>query len=76
MFAIFVLVINIISALALVALILLHSGRGGGLSEMIAGSSGISPLGASVTERNLDRITVLALEIFAFTSVILALLWS
>jgi preprotein translocase subunit SecG len=47
-----------ITSLLLTLLILLHKGRGGGLSDMFGGgvSSGLG--GSSVAERNLDRITV------------------
>jgi preprotein translocase subunit SecG len=51
-------VLLIITSLLLVLLVLLHKGRGGGLSDMFGGgvSSGLG--GSSVAERNLDRITV------------------
>ncbi len=47
-----------ITSLMLIVLVLLHKGRGGGLSDMFGGgvSSGLG--GSSVAERNLDRITV------------------
>jgi len=48
--------INIVSMLALIAGILMHSGRGGGLSDMFGGGSGAA-LGSSAAERNLNRIT-------------------
>ncbi len=54
-------VINIVSMVAMVAGILMHSGRGGGLSDMFGGGGGAA-LGSSAAERNLNRITfVLAL---------------
>lgn len=51
-------VLLIITSLLLILLVLLHKGRGGGLSDMFGGgvSSGLG--GSSVAERNLDRITV------------------
>ncbi len=51
-------VLLVISSLLLILLVLLHKGRGGGLSDMFGGgvSSGLG--GSSVAERNLDRITV------------------
>ena len=52
-----VLVINIVSMIALIAGILLHSGRGGGLSDMFGGG-GAAALGSSAAERNLNRITM------------------
>ncbi len=51
-------VLLVITSLLLILLILLHKGRGGGLSDMFGGgvSSGLG--GSSVAERNLDRITI------------------
>ena len=51
-------VLLVITSALLVLLVLLHKGRGGGLSDMFGGgvSSGLG--GSSVAERNLDRITV------------------
>ena len=68
------LVIDVIVALLLIFLILLHSGRGGGLSDMFGGGQlGGSMAGSTVVERNLDRLTVIACIIFMFTTVLLAL---
>jgi preprotein translocase subunit SecG len=67
-------VIDVIVALLLIFLILLHSGRGGGLSDMFGGGQlGGSMAGSTVVERNLDRLTVIACIIFIFTTVLLAL---
>jgi preprotein translocase subunit SecG len=70
-----VIVIHLILSLALIALILLHAGRGGGLSDAFGG--GMGPLGglggSTVAERNLDRITVTVALMFAATT--LALAW-
>ncbi len=51
-------VLLVITSLLLILLVLLHKGRGGGLSDMFGGgvSSGLG--GSSVAERNLDRITI------------------
>ncbi len=55
------LVLNVASLFGLIAGILLHSGRGGGLSDMFGGGGGAA-LGSTAAERNLNRITfVLAL---------------
>jgi preprotein translocase subunit SecG len=68
------LVVDVIVALLLIFLILLHSGRGGGLSDMFGGGQlGGSMAGSTVVERNLDRLTVIACIIFMFTTVLLAL---
>lgn len=66
-------VIEIISAFSLVFLILMHSGKGGGLSDMFGGSVGAAAQGSTVVERNLDRITVTVAVIFALTSLTLDL---
>jgi preprotein translocase subunit SecG len=51
-------IVLVITSLLLLSLVLLHKGRGGGLSDMFGGgmSSGLG--GSSVAERNLDRLTV------------------
>jgi preprotein translocase subunit SecG len=68
------LVVDVAAALTLIFLILLHSGRGGGLSDMFGGGQlGGSMAGSTVVERNLDRLTIVTAVIFGFTTVILAL---
>ncbi len=68
------LVIDILSGLFLVVTILLHAGRGGGLSDMFGGPGGGSSLqGSTVVEKNLDRITVLMALIFFFATIALGL---
>lgn len=69
-------VIDVAVATGLVVLILLHSGRGGGLSDMFGASSGSSAAGSTVAERNLDRITVVFVLVFAFVTVALSLRWT
>jgi preprotein translocase subunit SecG len=51
-------ILLVVSSLLMIVLVLLHKGRGGGLSDMFGGgvSSGLG--GSSVAERNLDRFTV------------------
>lgn len=69
-------VVDAIVALGLIVLILLHSGRGGGLSDMFGASSGSAAAGSTVAEQNLDRITIVFVLIFAFTTTALALRWT
>lgn len=70
-----VITLHIILSLSLIALILLHAGRGGGLSDAFGG--GMGPVGgltgSTVVERNLDRLTVIVAVMFATTT--LALAW-
>jgi preprotein translocase subunit SecG len=51
-------IIVIICSLFLTLLVLLHKGRGGGLSDLFGGGVSSSLGGSSVAERNLDRITI------------------
>jgi preprotein translocase subunit SecG len=58
------------SAILLILFILLHAGRGGGLSEMFGG--GMSSVGGStIMERNLDRITVVTAIVFIVSTIVL-----
>lgn len=51
-------VLLIVSSLFLIVMVLLHKGRGGGMSDMFGGGMSSSLGGSSIAERNLDRITV------------------
>ena len=64
------LLLNVLSMAALIAGILMHSGRGGGLSDMFGGGGGAA-LGSSAAERNLNRITFVFALIWIFTLVAL-----
>ncbi|MCD0483110.1 preprotein translocase subunit SecG [Streptacidiphilus sp. ASG 303] len=48
----------ILFSLLMILLVLLHKGKGGGLSDMFGGGMSSSIGGSSVAERNLDRITI------------------
>ena len=51
-------IVLIIASALMILLVLLHKGRGGGLSDMFGGGVSSSLGGSSVAERNLDRLTV------------------
>jgi len=51
-------VILIITSLVMVTLVLLHKGKGGGLSDLFGGGVSSTLGSSSVVERNLDRITI------------------
>ena len=69
-----ILAVCIATALVLIMLILLHAGRGGGLSDMFGGGQlGGAMAGSTVVERNLDRLTVIAAIIFFFSVILLGL---
>ena len=65
-----VIVIDVIAALFLILTILLHSGRGSGLSDMFGGTSTLS--GGTAMERTLDRLTVITALIFGLCTFWLA----
>lgn len=67
------LVLHVLVSLALIMLILLKSGRGGGLSDMFGGGAMGGMQGSTVVERNLDRLTVVIGVLFAMTTVVLSL---
>jgi preprotein translocase subunit SecG len=66
--------LNVLASLIMIVLVLLHSGKGGGLSDMFGGGMGASAMGSTVMERNLDRITVVVALVWAFTVVALSLM--
>jgi preprotein translocase subunit SecG len=68
-------VLLVLTSLLLILLVLLHKGRGGGLSDMFGGgvSSGLG--GSSVAERNLDRLTIIIAVIWLACIVALNLLY-
>ena len=67
-------VLNVSASLIMIVLVLLHSGKGGGLSDMFGGGIGASAMGSTVMERNLDRITVVVALVWSFTVIALSLM--
>ena len=51
-------IVLIVTSLLMVVLVLMHKGKGGGLSDMFGGGISSSLGGSSVVERNLDRLTI------------------
>ncbi|MEO7752519.1 MAG: preprotein translocase subunit SecG [Terracoccus sp.] len=67
-------VLLVLASLVLVLFILLHKGKGGGMSDMFGGGMSTSLGGSSVAERNLDRFTVAVAVVWATSIVGLGLL--
>jgi preprotein translocase subunit SecG len=67
-------IILIIASALMILLVLLHKGRGGGLSDMFGGGVSSSLGGSSVAERNLDRLTIGIGAIWFATVIALGLL--
>jgi preprotein translocase subunit SecG len=65
---------TVVSSLSMIILVLLHSGKGGGLSDMFGGGMGASAMGSTVMERNLDRLTVVIALVWGFSVITLSLL--
>lgn len=65
-------IINVVSMIALIVGVLLHSGRGGGLSDMFGGGGGAA-LGSAAAERNLNRITMVFALVWVFSVVALSI---
>jgi len=68
-----IIVIEAVSVVSLIFLVLLHSGRGGGISDLMGGSMGAVASGSTVVEKNLDRITIAVALIFTFATLSLDL---
>ena len=66
--------LHTIFSVALVGLILLHSGKGGGLSASLGGGMGSTFSGTTVMEKNLTRLTVVVVALFALSTVALIFL--
>ena len=66
--------LHTIFSVALVGTILLHSGKGGGLSSSIGGGMGSTFSGTTVMEKNLTRLTLIMVGLFALTTVVLVFL--
>ena len=63
--------IHIVVSIALIALIMLNSGKGGGLSDMLGGPGASGNIGQTLAERNLSRITAAVALLFSITTLLL-----
>ncbi len=62
---------QLVFCIALIGLILLHSGKGGGLSSSLGGGLGGTMPGTTIMEKNLTRLTLIVLALFALTNIVL-----
>ena len=65
--------LHLTASVVLIVFILLHAGRGGGLSDMFGGAGGGAMAGSTVVEKNLDRLTVVVALVVTFTSILLSM---
>ncbi|MGI9571952.1 MAG: preprotein translocase subunit SecG [Candidatus Actinomarinaceae bacterium] len=63
--------IHIVISIALIGLVLLNSGKGGGLSDMLGGPGASGNIGQTLAERNLSRITAAVAFLFSITTLLL-----
>jgi len=69
------LILLVISGIGLIVFILLHSGKGTGISDMIASSVYSTQTGTSIVEKNLDRITIIFAIIFIVSLLVLMVIY-
>jgi len=74
MFELVLNVVLVLASLLLMVLILLHRGKGGGLSSMFGGAVSSQLSGSSVVEKNLNRLTVIAGLVWAICIIALGIL--
>jgi len=67
------LVLMFLSGVLTVVLVLMHSGKGTGVSDMIAASMYNANSGSGVWEKNLDRLTVITTTVFIASIIVMAL---
>ncbi|WP_296058731.1 preprotein translocase subunit SecG [uncultured Ellagibacter sp.] len=72
---ILMLILLVISGIGLIIFILLHSGKGTGISDMIASSVYSTQTGTSIVEKNLDRITIIFAIIFIVSLLVLMVVY-
>lgn len=72
---IILMILLFVSGAGLIVFILLHSGKGTGLSDMIASSVTSSQTGTSIVEKNLDRITIIFAIVFIVTLIVMMIVW-
>ena len=72
---ILMLVLLVVSGIGLIIFILLHSGKGTGISDMIASSVYSTQTGTSIVEKNLDRITIIFAVIFIVSLLVLMVIY-
>ena len=65
------LILNLMSGIAIIVFVLLHSGKGAGLSEMFGGMMPTTSTGTGIIEKNLDRITIASACVFGVTLLVL-----
>ena len=63
--------VHIVISIALIGLVVLNSGKGGGLSGMLGGPGASGNIGQTLAERNMSRITAVVALLFSVTTLLL-----
>lgn len=68
-------VLLVVSGIGLIVFVLLHSGKGTGVSDMIASSVYNNQSGSSIMEKNLNRITIILADVFLISLIVLMVVY-
>lgn len=68
-------VLLVVSGIGLIVFVLLHSGKGTGVSDMIASSVYNNQSGSSIMEKNLNRITIILAAVFLTSLIVLMVVY-
>ena len=63
------------SSISMIVFVLLHSGKGGGMSSMFGGSSMGGAAGTQIVQKNLDRMTIVSAIVFVISTLILIFIY-
>ena len=69
------LILLVLSGVGMIVFILMHSGKGTGISDTIASSMYSTQTGTSIIEKNLDRITIICAVIFMISLLVLMVIY-
>ncbi|MDO4290952.1 MAG: preprotein translocase subunit SecG [Eggerthellaceae bacterium] len=69
------LILLVLSGVGMIIFILMHSGKGTGISDMIASSMYSTQTGTSIIEKNLDRITIICAVVFMVSLLVLMVIY-
>ena len=72
---IILIILLIASGAGLIVFVLLHSGKGTGISDMIASSMYSTQTGTSIVEKNLDRLTIACAAVFLVVLIVLMIVY-
>lgn len=75
-FVVILLIVHVIVSIALIIFVLLHSGKGTGMSSMFSGALPTTSVGTSIIEKNLNKITVVLAVTFVVTLLLLMIFYT